>query len=343
VRAGLTCIKMYLQIVSPTAPNNTNKATAAQSISSIESEYPSRLKLLESAKVYFEEALETLSKTGKDSTFNSNNLSSTSNLSGSSSSGNLSADGSGEFAQSPSSTKINSVLTEGEINKYLHTVQLQIEVTKYLAAHFKAISGYQLIQLHKISLFSTPKQKGEVAEYLLILGNFDLGFRIVQDFRLPHSLVTIQAATTLCRKKQSSKVDELLKNIKGTVGDEDWDSVVLSCISVLAQELDEHKSAEKLVAKLITTESKVKAHIMCGKLKAAYLMAVKENSLLLVKEVRDHARRAAIIAAGGNLPSSSSPFVDPNKSGSLSAGNTTAHIVYALCEKYIAKLEESPG
>eukprot|EP01112_Ceratiomyxa_fruticulosa_P023548 TRINITY_DN9040_c0_g1_i1.p1 TRINITY_DN9040_c0_g1~~TRINITY_DN9040_c0_g1_i1.p1 ORF type:complete len:231 (-),score=55.93 TRINITY_DN9040_c0_g1_i1:342-1034(-) len=230
---------MFLQIVSPTPTSSPGQSPPPpQSIASIEGEYPTRLKLLESAKVYFMEALETLSKTGKD-LLNSNNLNSlnnSSNLPHSHSSGSLSADSSGEFSTpSPSATKTSSVLTEGEINKYLHTVQLQIEVTKYLAAHFKAISGYQLIQLHKISLFSTPKQKGEVAEFLLILGNFDLGFRIVQDFRLPHSLVTIQAATTLCRKKQSSKVDELLKNIKGTVGDDDWDSVVLACISVLAQ------------------------------------------------------------------------------------------------------------
>jgi hypothetical protein len=69
----------------------------------------------------------------------------------------------------------------------------------------------------------------------------------------------------------------MLRAIKGTVSDEEWDRVVLCAISVFVRELGDVKTAEKFVTRLAREESRVDAYIECGKLKSAYITAVKEN------------------------------------------------------------------
>ncbi len=69
----------------------------------------------------------------------------------------------------------------------------------------------------------------------------------------------------------------MLRAIKGTVTDEEWDRVVLCAVSVFARELRDVKSAERLVSRLTREDSRVDAYMLCGKLKTAYITAVKEN------------------------------------------------------------------
>lgn len=51
----------------------------------------------------------------------------------------------------------------------------------------------------------------------MVLHNFELGFQIIQDFRLPVKQIYINAIAQICRKKQLNKVNEMLRNIKATI------------------------------------------------------------------------------------------------------------------------------
>jgi len=58
------------------------------------------------------------------------------------------------------------------------------------------------------------RHRAEVAVKLLVLDNFDLAFRIIQEYRLPTVDVFQGAMRTLGRAKQITRIGELLRNIK---------------------------------------------------------------------------------------------------------------------------------
>lgn len=65
----------------------------------------------------------------------------------------------------------------------------------------------------------------------------------------------------------------------------------MSGVRVLVELHKDVKTAENLTGKLVSTKSKVHASILCRKLKAAYLMAVKANDIGLVELILDEARK----------------------------------------------------
>jgi len=153
-----------------------------------------------------------------------------------------------------------------------------------------------------LSLFGASSQKSgrffsfegfenvlALAELILVLHNFDLAFQILQEFRLPLPQIYLNAAQKIVRKSQI-KLNEFLRYIKGTVSDEELDQVTLTCIEVLAVELHEPKTAEKYVPKLSSDNTKVKALIICQKLKAAYLCAVQSGNTNLIECIKREAQ-----------------------------------------------------
>jgi len=181
-----------------------------------------------------------------------------------------------------------AALPDAEILKYAQTTSLQIEVTAFLQSQGKIVPP----TAYKMSLFGPPAQKSDIAELLLVLYNFALAFKIMQDFRLPITTIYLNAICTMSRKKQAAKVNDLLKEIKGTCSDNDWDEILLASIRVHVNELQDVKTAEKIASKLVGSRSKVIANILCGKRKAAYLQAVRDNDRDLVQIVCKEAEKA---------------------------------------------------
>ncbi len=66
--------------------------------------------------------------------------------------------------------------------------------------------------------------------------------------------------------------------------------MVKVCIGIFS-ELQEYKTAEKFVPKLTNTNNKIIALVTCQKLKAAYLLAVKEKNTKMIDYIRDEASR----------------------------------------------------
>jgi len=194
----------------------------------------------------------------------------------------------GQSVRSPNIPGAGTVLADAEISKYAQSASLQIEVISFFQSQGKNVPA----TVHKISLFGPPSQKSEIAEQLLVLYNFALAFRIMQDFRLQITTIYLNAIQTISRKKQPNKVFDMLKEIKGTCSESDMDEIVLASLRVFVTELQDLKTAEKIAAKLVGSRSKVIANLLCGKRKAAYLQAVRDNDRALVQMVFQEAERA---------------------------------------------------
>lgn len=85
----------------------------------------------------------------------------------------------------------------------------------------------------------------------------------------------------------------------------------MTCIDILANELDDSKTAEKFIAKLSGNANRVQAYIRLGKLKAAYL---------------------ALIKMGNN--DETTKFIEVIKSEALKVNDKAT---LDLCEKYISR------
>ncbi|KAL6058640.1 Nuclear pore complex protein Nup85 [Balamuthia mandrillaris] len=196
----------------------------------------------------------------------------------------------------PAPTKLFGppILNQSELTKFLKTVKLQIEVSKFFFAQSKNSANLAYIQKYitnELSLFGTKEQKTAIAEHILVLYNYDLAFRIMQDYRLSLPSVYRRAIAAIIRRKQSAKIFDLLKQAKGTINDTEWDSVVLEGVRVLVLDFNDIKTGEKLAAKLVSEESKGEGLLLCNKLKSAYLSAVKRNDVEQIRLILSRARK----------------------------------------------------
>jgi len=192
--------------------------------------------------------------------------------------------------QNPELEPDDILLNQTQISKRIRSVNLQMEVTKFFYTS-KNKKGPSFFPDSSLSLFSDDDKKSELAEIILVLYNFDLAFRIIQEFRLSIGNIYINAISLISKKKATSKVNELLQFIKGTVSESQWDKIVLAAIEVYATQHNDPKTAQKFASKLSSWKSKVTCFILCKKLKSGYLLAVKHNGIGEVEKIRDEAKR----------------------------------------------------
>ena len=181
-------------------------------------------------------------------------------------------------------------LTLLSLFRYIKTINLQFDVTTFLQQQTQAKQA-PAPRILSISLMGSVTQCTEIAEHLLVSYAFDLGLRVIQECRLPVTAIYSSAASNMARKRLEPKLQELLKAVKGTLPEEDWDEVLMACVRVYARELNDIKTAEKYVARMSREESRVDGFIVCGKLKSAYISAVKDNLIVKIKAVREEALR----------------------------------------------------
>jgi len=152
-------------------------------------------------------------------------------------------------------------------------------------------------QFGQTTLFGPTEQKAKIAELLLELSNFDLAWKITQEYQLEISQIYKNAFGVLARKKQTTSIKEIMKGIKGMMDDNEWDDLVISVIDVYANELNDKKTAEGFLGHLKLLVSKTHGFIACKKLRSAYIEAVKEEvplseSIFLVEKIYDEAKKS---------------------------------------------------
>eukprot|EP01094_Clydonella_sp_ATCC50884_P016875 TRINITY_DN2852_c0_g1_i2.p1 TRINITY_DN2852_c0_g1~~TRINITY_DN2852_c0_g1_i2.p1 ORF type:complete len:208 (+),score=85.12 TRINITY_DN2852_c0_g1_i2:62-685(+) len=79
---------------------------------------------------------------------------------------------------------------------------------------------------------------------------------------------------------------------QGTVSDDDWDKIVGACVDIFVEQHQDMRTAEQFVEKLQNQHSHVVGLVKVGKLKQAYLSAVKQNRPDQMQLIRDAAERS---------------------------------------------------
>ncbi|KAH9314131.1 hypothetical protein KI387_022758 [Taxus chinensis] len=122
-------------------------------------------------------------------------------------------------------------LTEEELVKFSARVGIQMDVVRCFSdAEFPP---------WKHSLFGNPndsetfRRRCEISE-TVVERNFDLAFQIIYEFNLPAVHIYAGVAASLAERKRGNQLTEFLRNIKGTIDEDDWDQVLGAAINVFA-------------------------------------------------------------------------------------------------------------
>ncbi|PIK34340.1 putative zinc finger FYVE domain-containing protein 26 [Apostichopus japonicus] len=188
---------------------------------------------------------------------------------------------------------VRLTLSPSDLTKHINTILVQIDVTKFL----HGVMGNKTTSQKAIAVAGASATLQLLHKQVLMSGStipegFDLAYRIIQDFRLPDSLIYTRAGRHLASLGKNRDIEQLLGCIKGLMKHDECDEVVANCIRVMSGNPTLLKEAESLI-KLINSDSqKINAHIICGKLKKAYLLAVRgERGTEDVKRIASAAER----------------------------------------------------
>ncbi|XP_024910893.1 zinc finger FYVE domain-containing protein 26 isoform X2 [Cynoglossus semilaevis] len=180
-------------------------------------------------------------------------------------------------------------MSSSDVSRHMNTIELQLEVTRFLHRCETASSSKSPPPSSKSpgsnsppTLFGGGPTKVEVACKVMLGGKnieegFGIAYRVIQDFQLEAQAVYTRAGQRLVRYHQYGAVRQLLKCVSesGTATKNDCDALILSCVSVADKGPSDAKELEGLILETKTTEVKIKAYLLCGKLRPAYLLAVK--------------------------------------------------------------------
>uniref|UniRef100_A0A8C5G0J9 Zinc finger FYVE domain-containing protein 26 n=1 Tax=Gouania willdenowi TaxID=441366 RepID=A0A8C5G0J9_GOUWI len=210
--------------------------------------------------------------------------------------------GRGGVRRKASATPFRKMMSSSDISRHMNTIELQLEVTRFLH-HCENASPSKVQQnntalstpsgsISPPTLFGGNAMKAEVACKVMLGGKnveegFGIAYRVIQDFQLEAQAVYMRAGQRLVRRQQYKAVRQLLKCVSesGSATKNDCDTLILNC----AREL------ESLILEIKSSEIKIKAFLVCGKLRPAYLLAVKlelSRAHPLVQEVLQTAEAA---------------------------------------------------
>ncbi|XP_008058259.1 zinc finger FYVE domain-containing protein 26 [Carlito syrichta] len=188
-------------------------------------------------------------------------------------------------------------MTAADVSRHMNTLQLQMEVTRFLH-RCESAGTSQITTLPLPTLFGNNHMKMDVACKVMLGGKnvedgFGIAFRVLQDFQLDAAATYCRAARQLVEKEKYSEIRQLLKCVSesGVAAKSDGDTILLNCLEAFKrippQEL------ESLIQAIHNDDNKVRAYLICCKLRSAYLIAVKQEhsrAAMLVQQVQQAAK-----------------------------------------------------
>jgi len=181
-------------------------------------------------------------------------------------------------------------LSPAELNKYIRRIKLQEEISDFFEDNSSKLGATEKPAARSLTIFGSNKQRCEISEVLFEMENYDLASGVIVNFQLPANIIFSNTVNTLLRTNQLKKVKPLLQRGKDIITDSNqWDKFILNCVKIFS-ELNHTKRAEKFVNLIHSESRKVDAHIICGRLKSAYLIAVKLGERDKVVKIRDEAK-----------------------------------------------------
>ncbi|XP_051507535.1 zinc finger FYVE domain-containing protein 26-like isoform X2 [Myxocyprinus asiaticus] len=198
------------------------------------------------------------------------------------------------------SSSFRKKMSSTEVSRHIHTVELQLEVTRFLhrcesSSPSKSTKGPAPTgNIAPPTLFGNSPMKVDVACKVMLGGKnieegFGIAYRVIQDFQLEALAVYIRVGQRLIRQHQYPSVRQLLKCVgeSGTASKHDCDAIVLSCVSVADKSSADSKELEALIQESKSAENKINAYLQCSKLRAAYLLAVKLDLMKATMLIQD--------------------------------------------------------
>ncbi|XP_061650672.1 zinc finger FYVE domain-containing protein 26 isoform X1 [Phyllopteryx taeniolatus] len=171
------------------------------------------------------------------------------------------------------------MMSSSDVSRHMNTIELQLEVTRFLHRREPppaAGSG------PPPTLFGGSPMKVEVACKVMLGGKnieegFGIAYRVIQDFQLEAQAVYVRAGQRLVRHRKFGAARQLLKCVSesGTATKSDGDALVLSCVEAADKGAGDAKEVESLILETKSTEIRIKAYLLCNKLRPAYLLAIK--------------------------------------------------------------------
>lgn len=183
------------------------------------------------------------------------------------------------------------------LSRLLKSINLQFEVLEFFSRAKAAESA--------ASIFGTDVERAALAQRLIVAGNMDLAFRLIQEFELAALSVYETAIAAFAAARQGASITALVRQVQALLSDEERDVLLRAAIEAQAVQLGDLKAAEQWVplvaqpqvrvrgfigAKILVMSS-LKMILACLKLKLAFLEAAKLEDVALVQEVRDAALR----------------------------------------------------
>ena len=194
--------------------------------------------------------------------------------------------------QKSNSTTARLPLTKVDIAKHIKTAGLQAKLLEFMASVAPSKSNPTPETLPEdASLWGNGATKQAITETLIINHNFELAFKIIQEYRLPPDRIYREALVKMAKRKQTKKIEELLKSIKIVLSGKDLDSCHVAVARVYGMVHNDFSTAESFATKVIDQPLACEAFIACRKLKQAYLIAAKLKDLDLVRAIQAEAKR----------------------------------------------------
>nr|XP_023691726.1 zinc finger FYVE domain-containing protein 26 isoform X1 [Paramormyrops kingsleyae] len=188
-----------------------------------------------------------------------------------------------------SSSTFRKKMSSSDVSRHMNTIELQLEVTRFLhRCESSAGPGHAPQAQPPASnappptLFEGSSMKVDVACKVMLGGKnieegFGIAYRVIQDFQLESPAVYVRTGQWLVRQRQYGAVRQLLKCVgeSGAATKNDCDRIVLSCVSAADKGPADAKELESLILESKSVENKINGYLLCSKLRAAYLLAVK--------------------------------------------------------------------
>ncbi|XP_077477383.1 zinc finger FYVE domain-containing protein 26 [Stigmatopora argus] len=189
------------------------------------------------------------------------------------------------------------IMSSSDVSRHMNTIELQLEVTRFL--HRRETPPAAGGSGAPPTLFGGSAVKAEVACKVMLGGKnveegFGIAYRVIQDFQLEAQAVYVRAGQRLVRHRKFSAARQLLKCVResGAATRGDGDALVLSCVEAADKGAADAKEVESLILEIKSTEIKIKAYLLCKKLRPAYLLAVKMEAARAGPLVRGVLREA---------------------------------------------------
>lgn len=201
-------------------------------------------------------------------------------------------------AKSAAEEPSHATMSLSELNNHMNTINLQKEVTNFMHKSAVERGGLGLLRASEGSrlptLFGNGHVRGEMVVQVLLAGTtiqdgFSLASRIIQDYNLPAARVYVDVGRSLARQYKFSHIEDLLRCSEetGQVTDKCHDDIILACVSIVAADHSQAKHLEALIKLLKSDTNKINAFVTCGKLKSAYLIAVKGDRVEAIREIAE--------------------------------------------------------